>query len=393
MSVGLFIDIFVVLIIVAAVVSGFARGFLRTLGTVAGIVAGGAAALIVMPIISAQVPFAGWNVTAAILAGLALVAIGIAIGEAIAHAIRKPVHRVGLGFVDRFLGGVAGLVASTAVLLILAMSAGSFGVPGIAQAVASSKVLSFLEETTPPPVQSALAQLRSITIDDGLPVVLDAAGIADADAEVPDADANTTALQTAAASVTRITTNAPTCSAASSGSGFVIGEGLVMTNAHVVAGAQDVVVEASGEFPRSATVVYFDPDADIAVLSVSGLTAAPLPFSASPAVGETVFFQGFPYGGPFTSRSAKVLSTAQLSTPDIYQAALVSRSVTSIAGVVQPGNSGGPLLTADGALAGMIFARSESPPNVGFALSMEELAPVLAAAPGLTAAVPTGACA
>lgn len=390
MSVGLIIDVVVVLVIVTAVVSGLARGLLRALGTVAGLVAGGAAALIVMPIVSAQVPVLGWNVAAALVAGLALIAIGVSIGEMIARAIRRPVHRVGLGIVDRLLGGAAGLVTSVAVLLILSMSVGSSGVPGATQAVASSTVLRVLEDVVPAPVESALARIRSVAIEDGIPTVLDAAGIVDA--EVPDADADTEALRIASASVLRITTSAPNCSTSSSGSGFVIGEGLVMTNAHVVAGASEVVVEARGELPRSASVLYFDPGADIAVLGAGGLGAPALPFSATPASGSTVFFQGYPYGGPFVSRSASVLSAGSMAAIDIYGDAAVSRSTVGIAGTVEPGNSGGPLLTADGAVAGMIFARSEATPNVGFALSMEELAPVLAVAPELSAPVSAGPC-
>jgi S1-C subfamily serine protease len=377
MSVGLIIDIFVVLVIVSAVASGLARGLLRALGTVAGLVAGGAAALVVMPIVSAQVPVAGWNVVAALAAGLGLIVIGVSIGEMIARAVRRPVHRVGLGVVDRLLGGAAGLVTSVAVLLILSMSVGSSGVPGATQAVASSTVLRFLEDVVPAPVESALARIRSIAIEDGIPTVLDAAGVVDA--EVPDTDADTEALRIASASVLRITTSAPSCSASSSGSGFVTG-------------SSEVVVEARGELPRSASVVYFDPGADIAVLSASGLHAVALPFSTTPQPGTTVFFQGHPYGGPFVSRSAAVLSAGQATATDIYGTAAVSRSTIRIAGLVEPGNSGGPLLTADGAVAGMIFARADATPNVGFALSMEELAPVLALAPELGAPVAAGSC-
>lgn len=390
MSVGLIIDVVVVIVIVAAVASGLARGLLRALGTVAGIVAGGAAALIVMPIVSARVPAAGWNVAAALAAGLALILIGITIGEMIARVVRRPVHRVGLGIVDRLLGGAAGLVTSIAVLLILSMSVGSTGVPGASQAVSSSTVLRALEQAVPAPVQSALARIRSIAIEDGIPTVLDAAGIVDAD--VPDTDAETEPLRAASASVLRITTSAPACSTSSTGSGFVIDQGLVMTNAHVVAGAAEVVVEPRNELPRSAAVVYFDPDADIAVLSADGIGAPPLPFSATPAPGSTVFFQGHPYGGPFVSRSAAVLSAGPAVATDISGTAAVTRSMIRIAGLVEPGNSGGPLLTGDGAVAGMIFARGEAAPNVGYALSMEELAPVLALAPELGAPVSTGAC-
>ncbi|MBK0417577.1 MarP family serine protease [Leucobacter sp. CSA1] len=392
MSLGLVLDVTVVLVALAAVLAGLSRGFLRTLGAVAGLIAGGAAALICMPLVSAWEPVASWNVAAALLAGLLLVAVGVSIGESVARAIRRPVHRLKLGPLDRLLGGAASLTVTVATVLILAMSAGSLGIPGASQAVASSSILRLLQTHTPEPVLGALSRIRSIVIEDGIPTVLEAAG-AGVEAEIPDADAETAALRAASASVPRITANSPGCSALSSGSGFVIGDGLVMTNAHVVAGAREVVVEAPGEFPLSAAVVYFDPDDDIAVLSAEGLGAAALPFSANQAAGTTAFFQGYPYGGPFVSRSAAVVSTGSMAVPDIYGGSSVTRSVTTIAGHVEPGNSGGPLLTADGAVAGMIFARSDTRADVGFALSMEELAPVLAAAPEMRAPVSTGPCA
>lgn len=390
MPLGLIIDIFVVLIIGSAVISGFARGFVRALGTTAGIIAGGTAALIAMPVVSAWIPLSGWNVAGAIGAGIVLVLLGIAIGEAIANLIRKPVHRIGLGILDRLLGAVTGLVVSVALLMMFVMSVGSFGVPGAAHAVASSTVLRYIDTHMPAPAESALARLRSIALDDGIPLLLDRAGVDGA--EVPDVDSNTPALRQASDSVTRITANVPACRATSSGSGFVIGEGLIMTNAHVVAGAQAVVVEAPGDLPRTATVVYFDAETDIAVLAAPEVEAAALPFSVTPAAGTTVFFQGYPFGGPLTSRSAAVLSTAVGAMQSADGTELPPRSVTRIAGSVNPGNSGGPLLSSDGAIVGMIFAQADGVPNRGFALSMEEVAPVIALAPTLTAPVPTGSC-
>ncbi|PRI11626.1 MarP family serine protease [Leucobacter massiliensis] len=391
MSVGLVIDVAVVLVLLSAVITGIARGLIRGLGAAIGLIAGGAAALVVMPLVSAHVPAIGWNVAAALAAGLALIAVGVSIGAWIAKAFRRPVHRVGLGVLDRLLGGAAGLAAAVAVVLILSMSAAMSGVPGATQAVASSTVLRFLDDAVPSPVTSALARLRAIAVDDGIPTVLDAAGITGA--PVPDADADTPALRTAAESVLRITTSAPSCATASTGSGFVVSDGVVMTNAHVVAGASEVVVAARGELPRASEVVYFDPEADIAVLAVPDLQAAALPFDATPAVGETVFFQGYPYGGPFVSRSAAVLAAGPMTAVEVAGGGPVTRSAVRLAAQVEPGNSGGPLLTAEGAVSGMIFARSDTDPRVGFALGMDELAPVLAQAPGLREPVSTGPCA
>ena len=390
MLAGLFIDMFVVLIIVSAIVSGFARGFLRALGTMAGIIIGGAAALVVMPLISSAVPVAGWNVTAAIVVGIFLILIGVSVGEAIAKAIRRPAHRIGLGIIDRLLGAATGLVVSVTVLMMLVMSVGSFGVPGATHAVASSSILRLIEDRMPAPVEASIARLRSLAIDDGIPLLLDSAGAPSS--EVPNANTDTEALRRAAASVPRIAANAPACRASSTGSGFMIGEGLVMTNAHVVAGARDVVVEAPGELPRTAQVVYFDAETDVAVLAAPGVSAPALPFTVTPEGGSTVFFQGYPYGGPQVTRSAAVLSTTHTVMHGTDGSVMPPRSVARIAGDVNPGNSGGPLLDADGAVVGMIFAQADGVPNIGFALTMEEVAPVIALAPELTSPVSTGAC-
>ena len=390
MPLGLVIDILVVLVVASAIVTGAVRGLVGALGALTGIVAGGAAALVVMPRVSTAVPYTGWNVIAAFIAGLALIFLGVAIGEALAKVIRRPLHRVGLGIIDRILGGIAGAAVSIGVLMMLVMSVGSFGMPGVAHAVASSRVLAMIEDAMPAPVESALARIRSIAIEDGIPILLDSAGAAPA--EVPEADSNTEALRAASASVTRIAANAPLCRATSSGSGFVMSEELVMTNAHVVAGARDIVVEAPGELPRTASVIYFNADTDIAVLRVEGLGADPVSFTSTPENGTVVFFQGYPYGGPLVSRSAEVLSTAHTVMRSTHGVSLTPRSVTRIAGHVEPGNSGGPLLTGEGAVAGMIFAQADGVANQGFALSMEELMPVLAVAPELSQPVSTGSC-
>ncbi|UOQ56351.1 MarP family serine protease [Leucobacter allii] len=390
MTIGQILDVLLVVLVAAAAIAGFARGLLRTLGAALGLVAGGAAALVVMPFVSREVPAVGWNVVAALAAGLLLLGLGAALGGRIGRAVRRSAERAKLAPLDRVLGAAANLGVSLATVLVLAMSVTSFGVPALSQAVASSSVLRFLQSATPEPVEAALARLRSAALEDGIPTMLEAAGI-DA-GRAPDADADTAALDAAARSVLRITTNSPACSTSSSGSGFVVSDGVVMTNAHVVAGAQEIVVEESGAIPEAARLVYFDPAADIAVLRADGLTAAPLRIAADPAAGDTVFFQGYPYGGPFASRSAAALVTGPLLGSDVGGGGTVTRSVTTIAGEVRPGNSGGPLLTADGAVAGMIFAKSDTSAEIGFALSMAELAPVLALAESLSEPVASGSC-
>lgn len=388
---GIVVDVVLVVALLVALVGGWQRGMLHTIGAIAGLIVGGVIALLVMPVVSGAVPAAGWNVAAALASGVIIVGLGISLGSWIGRLVAGPVRKLKLGAVDRLLGAAVSGIVTLLVALMLGMSTSALGIPALTQAMASSTLMKSLQNATPAPVLGAISQFRGIVISDGIPSVLDAAGVPD-DVEIPVADTQSPALQVASESVTRITANAPSCGTRSSGSGFVIGDDLVMTNAHVVAGSSTVVVEPRSELPRAASVVYFDAEADIAVLAVDGLSAGPLPFSATPDDGATVFFQGYPFGGPFASRSAAVVTTGEMSVNDIYGQPGATRSVTTIAADVDHGNSGGPLLDADGAVVGMIFAKAVSQPDVGFALSMAELSPVLAQAESLTAPVATGAC-
>jgi S1-C subfamily serine protease len=210
--------------------------------------------------------------------------------------------------------------------------------------------------------------------------------------DLPRADTGTDALTRAAASVVRITGNAYECGQNQTGSGFVVATDRVVTNAHVVAGVTEPIVEVPGGAALPGRVVYFDPAKDLAVIAVNGLPADPLPLAENLPRGTVGVVDGYPYGGPFSTKPAKVLSVGTTSVDDIYGAAGGNREIYTLAADVREGNSGGPLLSADGAVAGVVFAKSADIANVGYALTMTELSPVAAQATGLTATAPSGTC-
>ncbi len=166
----------------------------------------------------------------------------------------------------------------------------------------------------------------------------------------------------------------------------------VVTNAHVVAGVDAPLVELPGQPAREGRVVYFDPIDDIAVVSVDQLDARALPISSALAVGSPAVVQGYPGGGPFTSGSAQVISEGTVPVPDIYDDSSAPRDIYAIASIVRPGNSGGPLLTTDGQVAGIVFARSDTDDNVGYAMTPAELEPVMAQIDALSTPVASGTC-
>ncbi|MFE5408033.1 MarP family serine protease [Microbacterium sp. NPDC056569] len=385
------VDVIVVLLLIAACVAGVRRGFFAGIGTLAGLAAGAFAAFWLTPLVSAWVPSPVWRGPAVLLTALGLVFVGAAVGSAIGSALRSGADRLKLRGVERFLGGIASVVAALLALALVAPAIAGAGIPVISSAVASSAILRGIEAATPDPVAAALAQLRGAVLDDGLPGLGLLLGPGTAEPAPPVA-LDDPELQRAAASVARVSGNAYACGRGSSGTGFVVAEDRVVTNAHVVAGVDTPIVELPGVPAREGRIVYFDPVDDLAVIAVDDLGASALPVSPTLAAGAAAVVQGFPYGGPFTMVPASVQSVGTANVPDVYDSSWNPREIYSLQAVVRPGNSGGPLLTGDGEVAGVVFARAEDDESVGYAMTMAELTPVADRAPSLTSTVSTGSC-
>ncbi len=388
----LLVDVLVVILLVAAFAIGVSRGLVATAGAIAGVVVGALLAVWAVPLIAPGV--ADWEYRSLVLAICAIVIVVVcaAVGALVGAAIRRGVEKVKLGVVDRLLGAVVSTLAGALVLLLGAGAITASGMPVVSTAVASSSVLGWLDRVTPEPVDAALAEVRGFVVDEGIPRLGEllqpeapptAAPVALDDPE----------LQRAAASVARISGTAYACGVSMTGSGFVAGDELIVTNAHVVAGVDAPVVELPGQSAREGRVVYFDPVDDLAVIAVDGLAAAPLPIVEPVPAGTAVAVQGYPLGGPFTSGAAFVLSVGSAPVPDIYDESSSPREVYALDADVRPGNSGGPLLTGDGAIAGVVFARGADDERRGYAMTTTELLPALAQVTAESPAVASGACA
>ncbi|MFC8681753.1 MarP family serine protease [Microbacterium ureisolvens] len=385
------VDVLVILILVLACVAGVQRGFFASIGTLAGLAAGAFAAYWLTPLVSAWVPSPVWRGPAVLITAVGLVFAGAALGAAIGSALRSGADRLKLRGIERFLGGIASVLAAVLALALVAPAIAVAGIPVVSSAVASSTVLRSIEAATPDPVAAALAQLRGALLDDGLPGLGQLLGPGTVEPAPPIA-LDDPELQRAAASVARVSGNAYACGRGSSGTGFVVAEDRVVTNAHVVAGVDTPVVELPGVAAREGRVVYFDPVDDLAVIAVDDLGAEALPFSPTLAEGEAAVVQGYPYGGPFTMVSAGVRSVGTANVPDVYDGSWNPREIYALQATVRPGNSGGPLLTGDGAVAGVVFARAEDDEDLGYAMTMTELTPVAEQAPSLSNTVSSGSC-
>ncbi|MFH8250408.1 MarP family serine protease [Microbacterium sp. B2969] len=386
------VDVVLIVVLILAVLVGAQRGLVASAGTLLGLLAGGIAAYWLAPIVNDAWPWQVWRPFVVLVLVLALLATGGALGATIGAALRRGVDRTTpLRVVDRVLGSLASVIVAALALSLVGSSIAATGAPTLAPAIASSQVLRTIDRLTPPPVAEALAQLRSVVLGDALPRFGNLLGGV-ASPTQPPIDLADPDLERAAASVVRVSGTAYACGISSTGSGFVIADDRVVTNAHVVAGVDAPVVEVPGGAAREGRIVYFDPVNDLALIAVDGLDAAPLRLGSTLTPGAAAVVQGYPYGGPFTQTNADVLSTGTVEMPDIYSTRTEPREIYSLQAAVRPGNSGGPLLTGDGVVAGIVFARGENDDSRGYAMTMAELDPVAQEAPGLDAPVSTGAC-
>ncbi|WP_129787144.1 MarP family serine protease [Promicromonospora panici] len=385
-------DLVLLVVLFIALMAGLSRGLLATLGGLVGLIIGGVAAFWAVPAVNDMLPSSEWRGPVSIAVAVLLPLFGASLGAGLGRNLRQGVDRTSLRPLERLLGGVANVGVVALALSFVGNAVSATGAPGVASAVSSSAVLRTIDELTPPAVGRPLAEMRAIVLDDGLPR-LNILMVPRADPVVPDVDLDNAELEASARSVARISGVAYACGTSSTGSGFVVAPDRLVTNAHVVAGVDRPVVELPGGAVREGRVVYYDPVDDLAVIAVDDLDADPLGIAPTLSVGDRAVVQGYPYGGPFTSGSAGVISVNTARVPDSYGRGGAEREVYSLAAVVRPGNSGGPLLTTGGDVAGVIFARDDSAEDVGYAMTSAELRPVAAEAAGLGAAVSTGQCA
>jgi len=211
----------------------------------------------------------------------------------------------------------------------------------------------------------------------------------------PDPSAvDTNGVQRASASVVKVQGVAPSCQRSIEGSGFAISPNHVLTNAHVVAGvtSRQTVTTATGR-TLNATVVYYDPQVDAAVLYVPGLNVTPLHFASAANPGDNAVVAGYPLDAiSLHLVPARIGGVQNAQGPNIYQTSTVTRQIYEIRAVVKSGNSGGPLLSPTGTVDGVVFAAAVGESDTGFALTAAEVSADASAGEQLTTTVSTGAC-
>jgi S1-C subfamily serine protease len=396
------VDAFVLLLAVLAGVSGWRHGMAVALLSFVGVLAGAIIGVKLAPLLAQHVESPTARVVVSIAVVVMLVALGETTGVFFGRRIRDQITGEHSLKVDSALGSV--LQALTVVLAawLVALPLASASFPGLAAGIRGSKVLAAVDEVvgdSVPSIRALPSELRSLLDQSGFPDVLSPFSQTPITQVGPPntALASSEVVKDAQSRVLKIRGKATRCSRALEGTGFVIGPERVMTNAHVVAGTAEVAVETGtgrNKRTRTAKVVSYDPEVDIAVLAVPGLDLEPLRFAGKAAgVADDAIVVGYPLDGPYTATAAKIRDQIDLRGPDIYNRKTVVRDVYTVRAVVRSGNSGGPLLSPDGSVYGVVFGAALDDKETGFVLTAQQVAPMLKAAPGLTDAVGTGSCA
>lgn len=388
------LDLLVIAIAIAAAMSGWRHGAVASALSFIGVLAGAAVGIKLAPHLVAGVSDPRGRVLLGVLVVVVLVVAGQVLGMFGGRWARRLLARGAVRTVDSTVGALFQTVAVLAIAWLLAVPLASSSQPSVASTVRGSWVLSNVNDAAPGWMRAVPSRLSALLDDSGLPDVLGPFGktpITTVDPPDP-AIANAPVVAAARPSVLEIMGSAPSCQRALEGTGFVVAPERVMTNAHVVAGTNDVVVQSS-DGPLAATVVLFDPTIDVAVLDVPGLTSPSLAFTAVPAhSGDEAVVLGYPGGGPFTASAARIRDTIMLNGPDIHHSATATREVYTIRGQVRSGNSGGPLVGADGKVLGVVFGAAVDDSDTGFALTAAEVRASLEASGSMTRAVGTGSC-
>ncbi|MEU6481207.1 MarP family serine protease [Streptomyces sp. NPDC047017] len=375
------LDILLLLAAVWFAVIGYRQGFVVGILSVLGFLGGGLIAVYTLPVVwDAVTDDTPVGTTAAVVAVIVVI-ICASVGQALTTHLGNKLRVHITWSPARALDATGGAVVNVAALLFVAWLIASLlaatAIPTVRKEVRGSRVLIGVSDVLPEQANSWFKDFTSVLARNGFPQVF--SPFADepiTDVRPPDpALRNSAVAARAQRSVVKVVGTAHGCGKVLEGSGFVFGDRRVMTNAHVVGGVDEPTVQIGGEGRKyDAKVVLYDWRRDIAVLDVPDLKAPALQFTGTDAhSGDSAIVAGFPENGSYDVRAARVRGRITASGPDIYHRGTVRRDVYSLYATVRQGNSGGPLLTTDGRVYGVVFAKSLDDAETGYALTADEI--------------------
>ncbi|WP_436774300.1 MarP family serine protease [Yinghuangia sp. YIM S09857] len=390
------LDLILIVAAVAFAVSGYRQGFIVGVLSFIGFLGGGVLGMWLVPYILEHFePGLGPSI-AAICVVLVLATLAQAMATSLGSRLRRHLTWQPARLVDAAGGAVVSVSALLVVVWLIGSSVAGSTMPTVAREVRGSQVLGGVQKVLPQGADTWFSSFSNLLDSNGFPQVFSPFVHEDIP-QVPPPDPallNSPAVQSTRDSIVKIVGTAKSCGKVIEGSGFVFAPNRVMTNAHVVGGVRKPTVQIGGEGKQyEAEVVLYDWRRDIAVLAVPGLKAKPLEFEQKAPPGSDSLVIGFPENGSFHVEAARVRAQIKAGGPDIYKRGTVSRDVYSLYAKVRQGNSGGPLVSPDGKVYGVIFAKSLDDESTGYALTADEIREDIEAGIRNTKPVDTQGCA
>jgi S1-C subfamily serine protease len=386
------IDVLIILLALSSLMRGYSLGLLRqagsTIGFIVGLVVGSWLGGIIIGHEQSVLSKALTGVVASLAGGILCMSLGELLGREVKQ---KLTHNRPLDSFDGALGSVMGVITMLFGVWLIASILVLGPAGGFQQALKNSRILAALDANLPP-ATTLLSSINQLVDPNGFPQVF--AGLEpspNTPVHLPDLGSFNPVVQAAEASVVKV--EGTGCGGIVEGSGFIIAPGEIATNAHVVAGvASPKVLDTNGTL-HNTRVVWFDPNVDLAVLRVNGLTGTPLKINADEQPADTPgVVLGYPGGGDFDAQPAAVIEHFTALGRNIYGEGSTQRDIYSLKAHVIPGNSGGPLIGSDGSVLGIVFATSTSYNDVGYALTGHQVAGELTTTEASNTTYSTGAC-
>jgi len=390
----LYLDLILIAFAIFILVSGWRRGLFVSAFSLVGLFFGAWLGKTVIEVVNGASTNTSLTRTALSSATLFIgIGIGSAIGGFIGRRLRSFFSCTPIRLLDNLAGATLSVMAWSVAFWLLATTLLAAPVSSLTNSVSQSKVLNFLEQNMPIPVRDGVESIRIYVSDSGLPQsfanVLLAPAVSPPDASSVDAPAVIGALD----SVVKVEGTAPKCSTRLTGSGFVVGPDLIMTNAHVVAGVTNPTVRVKGKGKAfNGIIVYFDPARDVAIIKTKDFPSVALRISEPLSRSENAVVAGFPGGGSLTLIPARVRSVSNSKGSDIYGKDPITRQMYAISADIKQGDSGAPMFALDGTVAGIVFASSATDAKTGYALTAKEFMVGVEIASTATQAVDTGEC-
>jgi S1-C subfamily serine protease len=354
------VDVLIVAVVIVAAIRGWFQGAIRQVLGWIGLIAGFYVGIAIAPSLSTTITHSTWRPVLALVIVVVAAYAGHFLGHLVGATIRRTVKMVKMGLLDSAAGMVIAVAGALVTVWLVAALLVSTSWSGAASGIQGSRIIKSLDQSLPT-VPSAEARLQTLLRNANFPNVFASivSPTVPSSGSVPTLGSNTVSPLDPVQVQKVLATGCPDTH---EGSGFFVAMNLLVTNAHVVAGATSVTVGGV-----AAKVALFDLVNDIAVLRVA-MDPAPLSFVGStPSSGTKAEVIGFPLNGRRTISPSIINGEITAKSRDIYDKTTFARTVLVVYSNIEPGNSGSPVLVK-GRVAGVVFSKSLSQSETAYAI-------------------------